>query len=98
MAGMQIALFRPRNDVAGQNLALGATSVASVAVGVQTYAVRLSATGNCHVAVGRAAVVTDMLVKATDPPLHLAVGPNSTVNVIQDGTATGTLNLVELTY
>lgn len=98
MAGMTITPWRPRNDAAGQNLTLGSASVASTAVGAQTYAVQLSATGNCHVAVGRAAVATDMLVKATDPPLQIAVGPGSTVNVITDGTSTGTLNLVELTH
>lgn len=98
MSGMKIAPFRPSTSAAGQNLTLGAASVASAAVGTQTYSVQLSATGNCHVAIGRAAVTTDMLLKATDPPLQIAIGPGSTVNVIRDASATGTLNIVELTH
>lgn len=84
----------------GQNLAIGAASVASAAVGSQTYAVRLSATGTCHVAigVGPTAVATDMLIKSTDIPLDVAVAPGSKVAVIQDGSSTGNLNLVELTH
>ena len=98
MRGMQVAPWRQRDTIAGQNLTLGAASVASTAVNSQTFAVQLSATGNCHVAFGRAAVAADMLIKATDPPIVLSIGPGQTVNVIQDGTATGTLNIVELTH
>lgn len=87
-----------RQNFAGQNLTIGATNAASSAVSSYTQAVQLSATGNCHVAFGRAAVATDMLIKATDPPIVLAIGPGETVNVIQDGTSTGTLNVVEVSH
>lgn len=92
----------PKRPIAGtgQNLTLGAASVVSAAVAASTQMVRLSATGNCHVAVGQAptAVATDMLVKASDPPMVIRVGGGEKIAVIQDGTATGTLNIVEMTH
>jgi hypothetical protein len=94
--GININPFRPQNT--GQNLTIGVTSVSSSAIGTQTFAVRLSATGNCHVAIGRAAVVTDMLVKSTDPAIEVAVRGGETVSVIQDAASTGTLNVVEMTH
>ena len=92
-------IWRPKKGT-GQNLTIGAASVASTAVGSQTYAVRLSATGNCHVAFGPAptAVATDMLVKSTDRALDVAVSPGDKIAVIQDAASTGTLNIVELTH
>ncbi|MDE2000835.1 MAG: hypothetical protein KGI52_18125 [Burkholderiales bacterium] len=85
---------------AGQNLTIGAASVASTAVGTQTYAVSVSATGNCHVAVGVApvALATSLLVKATDPPRLLRVLPGEKVAVIQDAASTGTLNVHEMSH
>lgn len=85
---------------AGQNLAIGSASVASTAFlnGVQM--ILVSATGNCHIAIGAAptAVATDLLLKATDPPLLLKVAPGDKIAVIQDGTATGNLNVVQATH
>lgn len=94
--GININPFRPQNT--GKNLTIGAASVASTGVGTQTWAVRLSATGNCHVAINRAAAATDMLVKSTDPAIIVAIRPGETVNVIQDAASTGTLNVVEMTH
>jgi len=84
----------------GQNLTLGAASVQSTAFGSNTFAVYVSSTGNCHIRIGTApvAVATDMLVKATDPPLLLKVAPGEKIAVIQDGASTGTANIIEVTH
>lgn len=84
----------------GQNLAIGAASVASGAFGPGVQMIMVSALGNCHVAIGQApvAVATDLLLKATDPPLLLKVAPGEKIAVIQDGTATGNLNIVQATH
>lgn len=84
----------------GQNLTLGSASVQSTAIGAYTQMVLLSATGNCHVAVGTSptAVATDMLIKATDPPIAVRVAGGEKIAVIQDGSSTGTLNITEATH
>jgi hypothetical protein len=99
MGWICVSPFRPIAKT-GQNLTLGSASVASTAVGANTFAVQLSATGNCHVALGTAPVAlgTDMLVKATDDPLVVKIAPGEKIAVIQDGASTGTLNIVELTH
>jgi hypothetical protein len=99
MGWICISPFRPIAG-SGKTLAIGSSSVASAAVGTQTYAVQLSALGNCHVAIGPnpTATANDMLVKASDPPLIVKVAPGDKIAVIQDGTATGNLNIVELTH
>lgn len=83
----------------GQNVAIGATSVPSTAFGSQTYAVRLNPTGNCHVEFGQSPVATaaSMLLKGTDIGAVFAVTPGQKLAVIQDGSSTGNLNVVELT-
>lgn len=93
-------LIRQREAVAGQNLTIGATSVASAAFDQYTQFIQISATGNCHVKLAGApiAVATDMLIKATDMPLVLRVGNGEKIAVIQDGASTGTLNIVEVTH
>ena len=93
-------IWRPIPGVAGQNLTIGAASVTSTAFGSQTYAVRLTATGNCHVRIGQnpTAVGTDLLLKSTDPSIIIACAPADKVAVIQDATATGTLNVIEMTH
>jgi len=84
----------------GQNVAIGAASVQSAAIGSQTFAVRLTALGNCHIAVGQnpTATATDLLLKATDPSIVLRIGPGEKIAVIQEGAATGNLNIIELTH
>lgn len=85
----------------GQNLTIGAASVASTAFGDNVQAVQISAIGgNCHVAVAVAptAVGTDMLVKATDPPMIIRIASGEEIACIQDGASTGTLNIIELTH
>lgn len=101
MAGwVPLSPMRPQVGVAGQNLTLGAASVQSAAFNAQTYAVRLSATGNCHVAIGMnpTAAATDMLIKGTDSPWLVKVAPGEKIAVIQDGASTGTLNISEQTF
>lgn len=99
MGWICISPFRPISKT-GQNVAIGSASVASTAVGSQTYAVQLSALGNCHVEIGPAPTATaaSMLVKASDPPLVVKIAPGEKVAVIQDASATGNLNIVELTH
>ena len=91
--------FRPVPGT-GQTLALGAASAASTAIPAGIFHVRLSSTGNCHVQVAGSPVATaaDMLVKASDPPAYLRVQPGEKIAVIQDGTATGNLDLIGVTH
>jgi hypothetical protein len=94
--------INPRRHIAGtgQNLTIGAASVASTAVGSQTYAIRVTATGNCHISIGQAptATATNALIKATDVPEIIACSPGDKVAVIQDAASTGTLNIIEMTH
>jgi hypothetical protein len=102
MKWLTVAPWRPIAGT-GQNLTFGASSVASTAFDAgneNAQAIQVSATtANCHIQIGTApvAVVTDLLVKASDPPLILRIAPGEKLAVIQD-TATGTLNIVELTH
>jgi hypothetical protein len=84
----------------GQNITVGAASAASAnPFGSATFAVYVSSTTNCHIRIGQTpvAVATDMLVKASDPPLLLKVAPGEKIAAIQD-TAGGTLNVIEVTH
>lgn len=97
-----IAPWRPIAGT-GQNITLGGSSVQSSAFdasGESAQAVQISSTGNCHVAVGTnpTAATTDMLVKASDPPLVVRIAPGEKIAVIQDGASTGTCNVIELTH
>lgn len=87
----------------GQNITIGAASVPSAVLGATSNAqvVLLSAIGgNCHVAIGTApvATATDMLIKASDPPIGIRIGNGEKIAVIQDGASTGTLNIIEATH
>jgi hypothetical protein len=85
----------------GQNITVGASSAATAnPFGQGTFAVYVSTTGNCHLRIGNApvAVATDMLIKASDPPIMLRVAPGEKIAVIQDGASTGTCNVVEVTH
>jgi hypothetical protein len=85
----------------GQNLTLGSVAVNSTAFGDNVQAVQISAIGgNCHVAIGMnpTAVATDMLVKASDPPLLIRVATGEELSVIQDQSSTGILNVIEVTH
>jgi hypothetical protein len=105
MGWMPISPWRPLAGK-GQSLSITNASLSTnpFADGVQ--AVQISAIGgNCHVAVGNyvvgtspVATATDMLVKATDPPLVIRIQPGEAIAVIQDGASTGTLNIVEVTH
>lgn len=87
-------------DVIGQTIAVGAASVASAAFQASTQMIQISTLGNCHVKIGTAptALATDMLVKASDPPLLLRVAGGEKIAVIQDGASTGNFNIVEVTH
>ncbi|MBR8343072.1 hypothetical protein KDX40_04880 [Burkholderia ambifaria] len=90
----------------GQGITIGAASLSSTPFGDNVQAVQISAIGgNCHVAVAPyvvgtspIATATDMLVKASDPPLVIRVAPGEAIAVIQDGTSTGTLYIAEVTH
>jgi hypothetical protein len=101
MGWMPISPWRALPGVAGQNLTIGVASVQSAAFQAETRAVQISALGgNCHVRTGAnpTAVGTDMLVKATDPPLVLAIGNGELLAMIQDASSTGTLNVIEVSH
>jgi hypothetical protein len=90
-------------DGTGQSVGFtnGAGTSFANALGAQTYAVQISATGaNCLVRInspGTAATATkDALVKATDPPLVIGCAPGSTVSVW--GLGAGTAYLAELSH
>lgn len=105
MGWMPISPWRPLAG-SGQSLSISNTSLSSTAFSDNVQAVQISAVGgNCHVAVGQfvtgsspVAQVTDMLVKATDPPLVIRVAPGEAIAVIQDQSSTGTLNIIEVTH
>jgi hypothetical protein len=82
----------------GKNVAIGAASVQSAAVGAQTYAIRVVATGACHIETGPnpTATATSALIAANAHGEYFKVSPGDKVAVIQDGTATGNLNIVEM--
>lgn len=82
----------------GQILALGSASVMSAPFGSQTFAVRLAATGACHVEFGVAPVATasSPLIAANAVGEYFKVQPGEKVAVIQDGAATGNLSIVEV--
>ena len=82
----------------GQNVALGAASVQSAAVGASTFAVRVVATGACHIETGPnpTATAASALIAAGRHGEYFKVSPGDKVAVIQDGTATGDLNITEV--
>ena len=95
----EVDVYRQIPGVAGQNIAIGAASVASAAFSSETFFIRVTASGNCHIRtdVNPTAVATDLLLKSTDPSQVLKVNPGDKIAVIQDGASTGTLNVVEIT-
>lgn len=82
----------------GQTLAIGAASVASSAFGSVTNYVRLAATGACHVEFNGSptATASSAFIAANNRGEVFRVAPGSKVAVIQDGTSTGNLSVVEL--
>jgi len=101
MAWYPIAPWRPVSG-SGQNVTFTGTSAQSTAFDPNSdgyQAVQISATANCHVAIGTnpTAVATDMLIKASDPPYIVRIAPNEKIAVIQD-TAGGTLNIIPVTH
>lgn len=82
-----------------QTVAIGATHAESTAQVAPYQAVLVRATADCHILTGvsAAASATDTLIKASDPPLVLALQPGEVVSVIEDS-ATGTLFVTPLTH
>jgi hypothetical protein len=82
----------------GQNVTIGAASVQSTAIGAQTHAIRIVATGACHIETGPnpTATASSALIPANQRGEVFKVSPGDKVAVIQDGASTGTLNIVEL--
>lgn len=77
---------------------IASTSVASSAFDAQTFAVRIIATGNCHIEVGPAptATASSAYVPSSTWPEYMRVSPGDKIAVIQDGAATGNLYITEL--
>lgn len=91
--------YRFQQPQVTQAIALGAASVASAnPFGAQTWAIRVVATGNCHIDIGKApvATATSALVAASQKAEYIKVCPGDKIAVIQDGTATGNLFVTEL--
>lgn len=93
--------WRP-NPLAAEQAALviGAASVQlGAAINKQTYAVRLSGTGNFHYMVGVNAVAT-----AKSPLLsagqveYVAISPGDTVAIIQEAGSSGNVTVTEMTH
>jgi hypothetical protein len=85
----------------GQNVTIGAASVQSTAFSDNCRAIIISGIGGaCHVALGMNPTATgaDMLISQNDPPFVMAVNPGEKLAVIRDGTAAGTLNIIEATH
>lgn len=85
---------------AAQQIAIGASSTQNgIAFGNQTHALLLSATGNCHIAIGTnpTATSTSTLLKSSDFQFHCKISPGEKIAVIQDGASTGNLSVTELT-
>lgn|SRR6185437_616160 len=87
-----------------QNITTGASSVqAANPVSAQTYAVQLSATADCWVTFGSTSAGTvatasnSFLVKATDKPLRIGISPGEYIAALEKS-ATGTLNILEMTH
>ncbi|MEM5294240.1 hypothetical protein VSR82_07840 [Burkholderia sp. JPY481] len=103
MKWLLIGPWRPMAGT-GQNVTIGASSTQSTAFDANnegSQAIQISAIGgNCHVAIGMnpTAAATDMLVKASDPPLMIRIAPGEKLAAIQDGSSTGTLNIIEMTH
>ena len=94
--------MQPKYPLSGKSqvLALGAASVASTAVGLNTTCVRLVASGACHVDIGPtpvASATTSMYVAPSREGEYFRIGVGEKVAVIQDGAATGNLYLTEMT-
>ena len=90
--------YRFQQPQVTQQIALGAASVASNAFGPQTWAIRVVATGNCHIDIGASptASASTAYVAANQKPEYIRVSPGDKIAVIQDGSATGDLYVTEL--
>ena len=91
--------YRFQQPQVTQAVAIGAASVASTnPFGAQTWAIRVVATGNCHINIGQApvATATSAYVAANQKPEYIRVNPGDKIAVIQDGSATGNVFVTEL--
>lgn len=79
-------------------VAIGASAVASTAVGNGCYAVMISSTGACHFAVGSIATANSAYLPANVAPLIVGARPGETVSVIQDAASTGNVSISDVTY
>ena len=81
-----------------QKLAIGAASVSSTAFGAQTYAIRVAASGACHIELGPSPVATasSAFVAPNVRGEFIGVSPGEKLAVIDDGTVAGNLYITEL--
>ena len=100
---MRVSLWRP---IVGSGRAVaianGSNTTDTVAMGTQTYACLVSATGsNCMITLQHGGVAatatTDILLKTTDPPLLLACAPGDKISTY-GLTTTGNVYVTEMTH
>lgn len=98
------AVFSAPNVMVVQNITTGAASVkATNAVGLQTYAVQLACTANAWILIadtsaGAVATATNsFLLLANGPSIQMGISPGQFIAALQV-TATGTVNILELTH
>ena len=99
MASISVAPWRLIPGTA-QKVVTSAASAAATAVGLQTRAILVAVTTDSHIKItnnGAAATTSDLLVKASWPPIVLGCQPGDVVTVIEDASA-GALYMQELTH
>ena len=94
----------PWKPIAGSSQQLSVTSGSSSAttsgVGANTQAVRIAVSGNAHVRFGPAPVasLTDMVLRASDPPEILGIAPGDKIAAIGETGTAVTVNITEMTH
>lgn len=101
--GMKVDItWKPNQQITEHTaIAISGSSQKFTAVGAQTYAARISSTGNCHYC-----LISGVNTAATANSAYLAAGqvdiigvaPGDVIAVIRDGVATGNCTLTELTH
>lgn len=94
----------PWKPIAGSSQQLSVTSGSSSAtasgVGAHTQAVRIAVSGNAHISIGQAPVasLTDLVMRASDPPEILGIAPGYKVAAIGESGTAVTVNITEMTH
>lgn len=101
--GMKVDItWKPNQQIAEHTaIAISAASQKFTPVGAQTYAVRISSTGNCHwvlISGVNTAATANSAYLAAGQVEYVAVAPGDVIAVIRDGATTGNCTLTELTH